>query len=330
MVVTLAHLAGIGVVSLCRPPGQVVVEVLTVVTVQTLCVVVTHTVTMDHALCAYMYPIDRGTLGGMSVAEAVAADDHVEEGVIVFLCDLVSGVQQVVTQCVELTKLDTQVSDLQHVLYPGTVRVFNLKRWVQHPEYHLSLCGRLYVRVARVTDDVVHFDHGSHGYPREGGLTVVAIVTVHLPLLPKIHGTLNHHGSRTECLKGHDEMCEVELSFQVQLNGHILHTILRLPPGLEAVGGKGGDQVFDAVAGGVVHPLIILLPGVTHKTLLLLLQVTNNAKAFRLLNAAGGGGGELVRTADQKVPGGGVAAPLSANIPKLRQLRKGPPPEGQK
>lgn len=58
------------------------------------------------------------------------------------------------------------------------------------------------------------------------------------------------------------------------------------------------------------------------------LQVTNNAKAFRLLNAAGGGGGELVRTADQKVPGGGVAAPLSANIPKLRQLRKGPPPEG--
>ena len=40
-------LAGIGVVSLCRPPGQVVVEVLTVLTVQTLCVVVTHAVTMD-------------------------------------------------------------------------------------------------------------------------------------------------------------------------------------------------------------------------------------------------------------------------------------------
>jgi hypothetical protein len=62
-----------------------------------------------------MYPIDRGTLGGMSVAEAVAADDHVEEGIVVFLCDLVSRVQQIVTQCVELTELDTQVSDLQHV-----------------------------------------------------------------------------------------------------------------------------------------------------------------------------------------------------------------------
>ena len=49
-------------------------------------------------------------------------------------------------------------------------------------------------------------------------------------------------------------------------------TILRLPPGLEAVGGEGGDQVFDAVAGRVVQPLIIHLPGVTHKTLLLLLQ----------------------------------------------------------
>lgn len=39
-------------------------------------------------------------------------------------------------------------------------------------------------------------------------------------------------------------------------------TILRLPPGLEAIGGEGGDHVLNRMADGVVV-LIVHLPGVT-------------------------------------------------------------------
>lgn len=40
-------LAGIGVASFCRSPGKIVVEILTLFTVQTFSVVVTHAVTMN-------------------------------------------------------------------------------------------------------------------------------------------------------------------------------------------------------------------------------------------------------------------------------------------
>lgn len=48
-------------------------------------------------------------------------------------------------------------------------------------------------------------------------------------------------------------------------------TVLRLPPGLEAVGGEGGDHVLNGVADGV-SVLVIHLPGVAHKTFFLLLM----------------------------------------------------------
>ncbi|PWA30226.1 hypothetical protein CCH79_00014909 [Gambusia affinis] len=73
-----------------------------------------------------------------------------------------------------------------------------------------------------------------------------------------------------------------------------------LPPGLEAVGGEGGDHVLNRMAGGVV-----------------VLVVSDNAEALGLLEAAGGGGGESVRPADQQVTRGGVAAALRAHISKL-------------
>ena len=49
-------------------------------------------------------------------------------------------------------------------------------------------------------------------------------------------------------------------------------TILRLPPGFEAVVSEGGDHVLDGVAGCVIRSLIVHLPGVTHKTFLLILE----------------------------------------------------------
>lgn len=50
----------------------------------------------------------------------------------------------------------------------------------------------------------------------------------------------------------------------------LLLTVLRLPPGFEAVGGKGGDHVFDSVADGV-YLFVIWVPGIAHKAFCLLL-----------------------------------------------------------
>lgn len=68
-----------------------------------------------HALSSSRRSIHRGALGGVAVTEAVAADDHVVEGVVVLLRHLVTGVEQVVAQRVELDELRADVCDLQHV-----------------------------------------------------------------------------------------------------------------------------------------------------------------------------------------------------------------------
>lgn len=49
-------------------------------------------------------------------------------------------------------------------------------------------------------------------------------------------------------------------------------TVLRLPPGFQAVVGEGGDHVLNSVA-ELVAVLVVHLPGVAHKTFLLLLMV---------------------------------------------------------
>lgn len=56
--------------------------------------------------------------------------------------------------------------------------------------------------------------------------------------------------------------------------------------------------------------------------------MSHDAEALRLLQAAGGGGDESVRPADQQVTGGWIAAAFRANIPKLRQLRPDGTPQG--
>lgn len=48
-------------------------------------------------------------------------------------------------------------------------------------------------------------------------------------------------------------------------------TVLRLPPGLEAVVGEGCDHVLDGVA-DVVVVIVVHPPGVAHETFLLLLR----------------------------------------------------------
>lgn len=70
---------------------------------------------MYHALFCRRWLIDGLALGGMAIAEAVATDDHVVEGVVVLLSHLITGIEEVVAQRVELGEVYPQVCDLQHV-----------------------------------------------------------------------------------------------------------------------------------------------------------------------------------------------------------------------
>lgn len=70
---------------------------------------------LAHHALLILDPIDGGTLGGVAIAEAVAADDQLVHGVVVLLLDLHAGVQQVISQSVQLGEVHAQVSDLQLV-----------------------------------------------------------------------------------------------------------------------------------------------------------------------------------------------------------------------
>lgn len=54
----------------------------------------------------------------------------------------------------------------------------------------------------------------------------------------------------------------------------------------------------------------------------------DNAEAVRPVQAAGGGGDQPVRPADQQVTCGGVAAPLGAHICQVREQRRGAAAQG--
>lgn len=94
------------------------IEVLTLLTVETTGIVFADTGPMHHALGVGWCPWRRGTLRGMSIAEAVPTDNKLIEGIIVFLPDLPPRVKQVVSQCVKPSQVHAEVGDLQQVLNP--------------------------------------------------------------------------------------------------------------------------------------------------------------------------------------------------------------------
>lgn len=117
------------------------IEVPATFAVESFSVMITHTAAMNHAVSSSWCSINWSTFRGMTIAEAVATDNHVIKGIVVLVFNLIMRVEQVITQCVELKKLHSEVGDLQHLLYPQAVGVLNLKGWVQHSKNHLSLCG---------------------------------------------------------------------------------------------------------------------------------------------------------------------------------------------
>lgn len=92
-------------------------------------------------------------------------------------------------------KIDTSLKDATFS-FGGLATSF-----LHSPGSYLSFGRGLDVRVAGVTDDVIHLLHGSLRDGREGALAVVGKVAIDLPRLAKVGRALNCHGGWSERLR---------------------------------------------------------------------------------------------------------------------------------
>lgn len=51
-----------------------------------------------------------------------------------------------------------------------------------------------------------------------------------LPCVPEIVRSLDQHNSRPKRFERDDQMSKMKFGFKIQLNSHVFHTVLRLPP----------------------------------------------------------------------------------------------------
>ena len=134
--------------------------------------------------------------------------------------------------------MDPQVGGLQEILDFFGVGVesrgvdVDVRR--EHPVDDGSQGTGGHAGVPLLAHSLVQESGGALVDPGEGALAVVGEVAVDLPGLAPVVRLLNVHGSRTERLERDDQVSHVELGLQVQLDGHVLLAVLRLPPGLVA------------------------------------------------------------------------------------------------
>lgn len=81
---------------------------------------------------------------------------------------------------------------------------------------------------------------------REALGTVVSVELVLLPGLAAVRRALDQHGGRSERLEHDHQMSEVKLGLQIELDGNVLHAVLRLPPESFRVLVQIRDDIFDA------------------------------------------------------------------------------------
>lgn len=99
--VALTLSTGMSMAVLSGMPGKVLIEILALLTVESTGIVLADTGPMYHSFHMGRCPWCGCTLGGVSIAEAVATDDKLIESIIVFFPDLLPWVKQVVSQCVK-------------------------------------------------------------------------------------------------------------------------------------------------------------------------------------------------------------------------------------
>lgn len=167
----------------------------------------------------------------MTVAEAAPAHNQLIQCIVIFLQDVRTPVKQVITQSVQFSEVYPEISDSQQILNVETVWVSDMDRRIKHFVDDLSFSGRLNVRVALLTDDLINKPQQVGRNPGESLGAVVGKVAIWLPCMAKIRRTLNYHSSRPKRFKLHDEMSKMELGLKIQSNTDILLSIYRLPPG---------------------------------------------------------------------------------------------------
>lgn len=132
---------------------------------------------------------------------------------------------------------------------------------------------------------------------RKGLFTFRGKVSGDLPRLAPVVRLLDVHGGGTEGLVGDDQVGDVELGFEVQLDGHVLNAVLRLPPGSVLVGLNltwrlpAVDDVLDAMGGPGVAPQTLGC-GVAPETFLSalsLVEMREDTVSLLSLCPAGGG-----------------------------------------
>lgn len=140
VVIATALLTRVGLLTKGRLPGQVIEKVLALLTVQSLGVVRTLALSMHHVvLIRVLQVVQRQAPVRVSIARAGSTDNHVRDGVVVLLTDLLAVIQQVVSQCVQLGEMDSQIGHLQHVLDVLRIGILNVHVRRQDAQNDLSV-----------------------------------------------------------------------------------------------------------------------------------------------------------------------------------------------
>jgi len=234
----------------------------------------------------------------VAIAGAGSANHHVGDAIIVLLLVLQPAIQKIVSQLVQLRHLDPQIGHLQLILHVLRIGIGNVDvRW-QHPKYHFTIPRGLHVGIPRGAHDIGDVFQDS-GHSRKGFLAVVGEISVDVPRLSEIKGSLDVHGRWSEGGEGYDQMGKVKLRLQIQLNGSIFLAILGLPPG--GYVGAWLSFIYDLPDAMIfVRIMLGLLTRVAEETLLIL-QMGQDAESLRRVQTTRGTGSQAVFSADQKI-----------------------------
>ena len=169
-----------------------------------------------------------------------------------------------VAKGVQLGHPDPEVCRLEKILNllgirieSGTVDV-DVRREHSVDDSSQSTWNNLWI--SRLADGFVQVPRSSFVSFRKWLVTFGGKIPSHLPRLTPVVRLLDVHGGRAEGLVGDDQVGDVKLGLEVELDGHVLHAVLRLPPGsilvsLDLAGGLPAvDDVRDAVGGPGVAP----------------------------------------------------------------------------
>jgi hypothetical protein len=94
MLVTITAFASVGLATNGRPPGQIVVEIFTLLAIETLGVVSTFAATMNHVR-PLVYTRQGQTARSVTVTRARTSHHHVINGVVVLVLDLLPGTNEI-------------------------------------------------------------------------------------------------------------------------------------------------------------------------------------------------------------------------------------------